>query len=194
MRSNQRSPLTNNHTRLAAVLLACRALQGAAVSALLITHSRTHSHAQIPPTYTHTVLLACRALQGAAVSALMVAANAVLADTWAPAVRGKAMGVFAVPTRECAREWLLLLSTGVQCSTLCKTTWTEAESVQTHSDSTAHAQLWAPWWVPSSAARCRRRSGGAPPLRRWRSWGPSSTPHCFFSWRRPTTTTCCRWV
>jgi len=47
-----------------------------------------------------SVLIAFRALQGAAVSALMVAANAVLADSWEPAQRGKAMGVFSIPTRE----------------------------------------------------------------------------------------------
>jgi hypothetical protein len=46
------------------------------------------------------VLIAFRALQGAAVSAMMVAANAVLADSWEPSQRGKAMGVFAIPTRE----------------------------------------------------------------------------------------------
>ncbi len=39
-------------------------------------------------------------MQGASVSAMMVAANAVLADSWEPAQRGKAMGVFAIPTRE----------------------------------------------------------------------------------------------
>ncbi|GBF97583.1 hypothetical protein Rsub_10719 [Raphidocelis subcapitata] len=44
------------------------------------------------------MLIAFRALQGAAVSAMMVAANAVLADSWEPAQRGKAMGVFAIPT------------------------------------------------------------------------------------------------
>jgi MFS family permease len=48
------------------------------------------------------VLIAFRALQGASVSAMMVAANAVLADSWEPAQRGRAMGVFAVPTRACS--------------------------------------------------------------------------------------------
>lgn len=46
------------------------------------------------------MLIALRALQGAAVSAMMVAANAVLADSWQPAERGKAMGIFMIPTRE----------------------------------------------------------------------------------------------
>lgn len=45
-------------------------------------------------------LIAFRALQGAAVSAMMVAATAVLSDSWEPSQRGKAMGVFAIPTRE----------------------------------------------------------------------------------------------
>lgn len=46
------------------------------------------------------VLIAFRALQGGAVSALMVAATAVLSDSWEPAQRGRAMGIFMVPTRE----------------------------------------------------------------------------------------------
>jgi hypothetical protein len=44
--------------------------------------------------------VALRALQGAAVSAMMVSSNAVLADSWEPAQRGKAMGIFMIPTRE----------------------------------------------------------------------------------------------
>ncbi|KIY93653.1 putative MFS-type transporter ydgK [Monoraphidium neglectum] len=43
-------------------------------------------------------LVALRALQGAAVSAMMVSSNAVLADSWEPAQRGKAMGIFMIPT------------------------------------------------------------------------------------------------
>jgi MFS family permease len=43
-------------------------------------------------------LIALRALQGASVSAMMVASNAVLADSWAPAQRGTALGYFMIPT------------------------------------------------------------------------------------------------
>ena len=53
-----------------------------------------------PPCRPPPVLIAFRALQGGSVSALMVAANAVLADSWEPAQRGKAMGLFMIPTRE----------------------------------------------------------------------------------------------
>ncbi|GBF94820.1 MFS general substrate transporter [Raphidocelis subcapitata] len=44
------------------------------------------------------MLIALRALQGGAVSAMMVSSNAVLADSWEPAQRGKAMGIFMIPT------------------------------------------------------------------------------------------------
>ncbi|KAI8466824.1 MAG: major facilitator superfamily domain-containing protein [Monoraphidium minutum] len=44
------------------------------------------------------MLIAFRALQGSAVSALMVAATAVLSDSWEPAQRGRAMGIFTIPT------------------------------------------------------------------------------------------------
>jgi MFS family permease len=55
-------------------------------------HNNPHPHSPPP-----SALVAARAVQGFVVSSCSTTANAVLADIFAPAARGRAMGIAAIP-------------------------------------------------------------------------------------------------
>lgn len=77
-------PFADRYGRRITLLIASAAFTGMSIGCVFAT--------------TIGMLIAFRALQGGCVSAMMVSANAVLADSWEPAQRGKAMGIYMIPT------------------------------------------------------------------------------------------------